>query len=107
VRIAHSDDAVNVYGHGMHGSHAAGVTDKGRWPANVVLDEEAAALLDAQSGTLQSGVATKHYSPTLETSTSLGAKRRNLNPDATYGDSGGASRFFYTAKASRSERDAG
>ena len=27
---------------------------KGRWPANVTLDEEAAALLDAQSGTLAS-----------------------------------------------------
>ena len=42
----------------------------GRWPSNVILDEEAAAALDAQSGT-------------------------------------GASRFFYTAKASRAEREAG
>jgi len=28
-------------------------------------------------------------------------------PDIGYGDSGGASRFFYTAKASRREREAG
>ena len=41
----------------------------GRWPANILLDEEAAALLDEQSG--------------------------------------GASRFFYVAKASRGERNAG
>ena len=49
-------------------------TDAGRWPANLALDEEAAAMLDEASG---------------------------------YGDTGGASRFFYTAKASRRERDAG
>jgi len=41
----------------------------GRWPANVALDEEAAAMLDEQTG--------------------------------------GASRFFYCAKASRGEREAG
>lgn len=44
-------------------------THAGRWPANILLDEEAAALLDEQSN--------------------------------------GASRFFYVAKASRSERNAG
>jgi site-specific DNA-methyltransferase (adenine-specific) len=42
----------------------------GRWPANVIFDEEAAQMLDAQSG---------H----------------------------GASRFFYVAKASKAEREAG
>lgn len=41
----------------------------GRWPANVIMDEEAGAILDL--------------------------------------DSGGASRFFYCPKASRSEREAG
>lgn len=45
----------------------------GRWPANVLLDADAAALLDAQSGTSKS-------------------------------PSGGASRFFYCAKASARER---
>ena len=45
----------------------------GRYPANLVLDEEAAATLDSQSGR----------------------------------DTGGASRFFYCAKASRSERETG
>jgi hypothetical protein len=37
------------------GSRAAGETDVGRWPANVVLDEEAAAMLDEQTGELTSG----------------------------------------------------
>jgi site-specific DNA-methyltransferase (adenine-specific) len=44
--------------------------ESGRWPANVILDEDAATALDMQSG-------------------------------------GGVSRFFYTAKASKSEREAG
>jgi site-specific DNA-methyltransferase (adenine-specific) len=80
---------------------------EGRWPANVMVDEEAAAALDAQSGELTSGA-----NPT----------RRGSNKFAsTYGDFvgqvecvpvrgldvGGASRFFYCAKASRAEREAG
>jgi hypothetical protein len=34
---------------------AGSASDIGRWPANVLLDEEAAALLDAQTGELTSG----------------------------------------------------
>ena len=33
------------------GSRAAGITDLGRWPPNVALDEDAAARLDAEGGT--------------------------------------------------------
>ena len=79
----------------------------GRWPANVVLDEQAAALLDAQVG---ESVSTGGQS-------SLGAFRNGdvygagrderWQADPGYGDRGGPSRFFYTAKASRSEREAG
>lgn len=75
----------------------------GRWPANVLLDEEAAAMLDAQTGALvthdgkQRGGATAIYGSTSVGGTAL------LGP----GDRGGASRFFYTSKASRSEREAG
>ena len=70
----------------------------GRWPANVVLDEEAAALLDEQSGELKGRVGmTQHGSGTNEV---FGKFERS--PDA-----GGASRFFYTAKTSRAERENG
>lgn len=77
----------------------------GRWPANVMLDEDAAAMLDAQTGTLRSG----GYPP-------AGGLRSHVS---TYGapgvrgeqvfgsSSGGASRFYYCAKASRGEREAG
>jgi len=92
--LAHGTGAINVDGCRISGAprttHAAGnirgaecfgggqrvgVVEPGaagRWPANVALDEEAAAMLDEQTG-----------------------------------DSGGASRFFYTAKASRKERGEG
>jgi len=74
---------------------------KGRFPANVILDEEAGRMLDEQSGNRKtSGQSTK------------GKMRGNgmfgQIPDGEhYGDSGGVSRFFYTAKASKSERNAG
>jgi site-specific DNA-methyltransferase (adenine-specific) len=79
--------------------------DGGRWPANVVLDPEAADMLDAQTGDLG-----------LSTGTAAGGDRERtfsggpLIGDGRltgYGDSGGASRFFYVAKASRAERNAG
>jgi DNA modification methylase len=65
-----NESNVVVYGH-YKGTGGNETSPLDRWPANVILDEEAAAALDAQSGV------------------------------------GGASRFFYTAKASRSEREAG
>lgn len=76
----------------------------GRWPANVMLDEEAGAALDAQSGTLtsNSGNLGKYKGRTVNTYGGYAARS-----DKGRSDSGGASRFFYCAKASRSEREAG
>lgn len=76
---------------------------RGRWPANVVLDEAAADLLDAQTGDRPGmsggGVHRSDYG---------GGMFGGIDSAATArGDSGGTSRFFYTAKASRSERDSG
>lgn len=80
-------------------------SDKGRWPANVILDESQAAELDKQSGQAGGGFGVrgtggqtyangKGFTNTLaETGQTVG-----------YGDTGGASRFFYTAKANKSER---
>jgi len=76
----------------------------GRWPANVILDEEAAAALDAQSGVTRSSAGGKSGSNANPMSwTEVNTDR----PRNGHSDSGGASRFFYTAKASRSEREAG
>jgi site-specific DNA-methyltransferase (adenine-specific) len=74
---------------------------KGRWPANVVLDEDAAAMLDEQSGTLHThGGGFGEYAG----GSMFGGGRVRAASQPT--DSGGASRFFYCAKASRSERGA-
>lgn len=82
----------------------------GRWPANVLLDEEAAALLDAQTGTLTSGRAApgghKRSTPPGEGiyGGGKGLWTEAGDAGALYGDSGGASRFFYVAKAPKKER---
>jgi len=79
---------------------------QGRWPANVVLDEVAAERLDEQTGRLESG-----YMKPGQKRNKDGGYHGNFPEQATengtYGDSGGASRFFYTSKASKSDRNAG
>jgi site-specific DNA-methyltransferase (adenine-specific) len=76
----------------------------GRWPANVMLDEEAARLLDEQSGTLTTGGGPRNAPKATGV---FGAFAGNDDPRGFEANSGGASRFFYVAKASRAERNAG
>ncbi|MBA7568890.1 hypothetical protein ES708_10627 [subsurface metagenome] len=76
---------------------------QGRFPANVILDEESAGLLDKQSGTLKSGKNKSEF-PNMKNQW-LG--RSYYPEELNYGDIGGASRFFYCAKASKSERNRG
>ncbi len=75
----------------------------GRWPANLVLDEEAAAMLDEQSGELTSHPG--KYGK--EGDKGSFSSPRPSGTTTSRGDSGGASRFFYCAKASRAERERG
>jgi site-specific DNA-methyltransferase (adenine-specific) len=79
-------------------------THTGRWPANIILDEYTAGLLDEQSGESVSkpfvGDGKKHLSRSM----SGGAKSFS---GSTHNDSGGASRFFYVAKASKKDRNEG
>jgi DNA modification methylase len=99
----------------------------GRWPANVLMDPIAGALLDAQTGTLTSGAGLKVKRASAaenagNVSSAYGAENRpEGTPMIAYGDSGGASRFypsldfdpeydapfFYAGKASPAERSAG
>lgn len=79
---------------------------KGRWPANVVLDEISAAQLDAMSGERGSTLKKPYGDQTRFGKHGIYSD----GPNGTvfgYDDTGGASRFFYCAKASRSERNAG
>lgn len=76
----------------------------GRFPSNVIFDEEAAELLDKQSGKPTSGTL-NGTEPSSTTNGIYGEYAdRSLN---TYGDTGYASRFFYIAKASPGEREQG
>lgn len=78
--------------------------DKGRWPTNVILDQEAGRMLDDQTGILTSGKIKPldHLSKNK-----VYSKRRKANINEFEASSGGASRFFYCAKTSSSERNAG
>ena len=72
---------------------------KGRFPANIILDEESAKVMDEQSGDVKSHGGGQ---------SSFGGIFGNKKPaPKTFASSGGASRFFYCAKSSRSERNAG
>jgi len=64
---------------------------KGRWPANVVLDTDAAAQLDDQTGTLTSGSNNVRTKPGDGYHGGMG---KAGDAQVAYGDSGGASRFF-------------
>jgi hypothetical protein len=79
----------------------------GRWPANVLLDEEAARLLDEQSGERGSSGRVGSRSASAARTSMAGILGAQADVRKEIGDSGGASRFFYVAKASRRERDAG
>jgi len=98
----------------VYGAFSGGpdTTHTGRWPANLILDEAAGAFLDAQSGTRASTLtgradpSTKH-APVSDAGNFGMFARSGASQGALYADSGGASRFFYCPKASRSEREAG
>jgi hypothetical protein len=112
---------VNKTGNWKQDVEYQGETKDGRWPSNLILlNEEAAEAIDAQSGHLESG---------KPCGVRKAGNRTVYQPDPTrigtpitgYGDAGGASRFFfqveqqideadpvyYTAKAGRSEREDG
>jgi site-specific DNA-methyltransferase (adenine-specific) len=82
------------------------VQPSGRWPANLVLDEGAAALLDDQTGERKAGGVVRGTEPSHTGQNGIyGTWGRVEN--RPFNDTGGASRFFYVAKASRSERERG
>ncbi len=84
---------------------------RGRFPANILLDEEAAKLLDEQSGVLKSGKLLPSHTikkGQIGSFTPENWEEKEQHPKRNYGgDKGGASRFFYVAKASKSERNRG
>ena len=79
----------------------------GRWPPNVAMDESAAAMVDEQSGILTSGAnPTRRGSDKARGVYGSFTGQEDVTP-IRENDTGGASRFFYCQKTSRSEREAG
>ena len=81
--------------------------EEGRFPANIILDEEAGQVLDEQSGVSGGGTKSKsgfRLGGKSENSVGLNGTKNALD---NYGDKGGASRFFYQAKVGKKERNMG
>ncbi len=81
--------------------------EKGRWPANLILSEESAAELDKMTGVNKSSKIKIGGTPRKTEGFVCNGSPDRSNSLMNYGDSGGASRFFYCAKASSSERNRG
>jgi site-specific DNA-methyltransferase (adenine-specific) len=73
----------------------------GRYPTNIIIDEDVAIQMDEQSGISGGDRRTAKFQ-TGTNGNFTTAKAGQLTP--CYNDKGGASRFFYVAKASPSER---
>lgn len=105
IRTMNRSQKDNDWGMNASSSDSPMVIDanKGRFPANLILDEFMASELDKQSGVLTSG-----HMNTVSQGKNYGIYGK-YNGKEVYaeGDSGGASRFFYCAKASRTERNKG
>lgn len=113
-RIAAEDAPEGRLRHGGGSAHSASMagplspdvrpaSPAGRWPANVVLDESQAAALDQQSGELTSGKMQPTHTDAAREVFGQNAAGGYTTME-TYGDTGGASRFFYVAKAGADER---
>jgi len=98
--------ASSIYSTNTDGSKDYIQNPHGRWPANIILDEAAAEMLDEQSGVLKTNSG-KSVGSKVGAKSIYGSELDGKTYDNLKGDSGGASRFFYVAKASKSERNAG
>jgi DNA modification methylase len=89
-------------GDGWRDDHT-GTTVTGRWPANLLLDTDTARLLDQHTGTSTAGTPRDDrghggiWNPSAD----------GIPAGPQCGDSGGPSRFYYTAKAGRADRGDG
>lgn len=98
-----NESAANTFGDGLNGSRRAGITDLGRFPANVMHDGSPEVLAGFPETTSGGG-------PAIGTPrTKVGVYGEpNANQSAPYGsNTGSAARFFYCAKASKADREVG
>ena len=111
----HSDDVKDdntLFGLHKTIQHERVETTEGRFPANIIFDEEAGKILDEQSGERGNGWK-KNYGKEDYTGLQYSSSTQQCvfgggySGNNTYADKGGASRFFYCPKVSKKERNAG
>ena len=79
----------------------------GRWPSNVILDEYTAQLVDQQSGISKSSIGKTRSGGRAGGIMGKPVERSDKDIPFGFDDSGGASRFFYIAKANKRDRNEG
>jgi site-specific DNA-methyltransferase (adenine-specific) len=96
-------------GAGIEGSETTRPDNsQGRWPSNVVLDEFTAGLVDEQAPSAGGGFGIRGKGgSTYANGQGFANTLSETGQTVGYGDSGGASRFFYVAKASKRDRNEG
>ena len=102
----------NTGGINIDGCRIGDNINEGRFPANLILDEEAAQMLDEQSGMVgnnwKKNYGEKDYKgKQYDSSTNQCVFGGGYTGNNTYADKGGASRYFYTAKVSKKEKNMG
>ena len=100
-----AESSLHAFGDGLNGSRCAGITTQGRWPANLIHDgsDEVVRLFPSPHGAgfKQSGGNIPNGD------TSMFGIGKVTASQIRHGDTGNAARFFYCAKASRSDRNEG
>ena len=123
VTINRFTDGAKPWGDAKGEEYETMETMQGRWPSNLLITEDSAKSLDNQTGELKSGkmLPTSRRSTDGSPNGIYGKFNVNHPLQETIGDSGGASRFFFTvedklnncdpvyysAKVSQKERNAG
>lgn len=101
---AHNKVGGNSYNMSVVGmpADASGTTVAGRWPANLIHDgsDEVVSVFPSAQG--QQGATGKHKQGAV-----YGTVDQGIAGIQPRGDSGSAARFFYCAKASKADREAG
>lgn len=97
----------SIFGIGGGEFRKNNLSAEGRWPANIILDETAAEMLNEQSGPCKTGdINNKGPQSGFSNSKIYGASKGIIGKYKSDAPTG-ASRFFYVAKASKRERNAG
>jgi site-specific DNA-methyltransferase (adenine-specific) len=111
LNVAYEHKANNNFGGGDDGRFGTTTMSQdgvsGRFPANIIFDEEAGQLLDEQSGVKKSSKRSSVYNKDTEHTNTYTPAKSDYRDDNTYDDKGGASRFFYCPKAAKSDRNEG